>query len=314
MNENGRILIADDEPSFLEMYQDIFAAEGYTVHTVTTRTDALRRLDEPGWGVILVDQKLQGPGGPDTGLDLIAQAQRLAPGAKAILITAYASNEAVERAFRAGAYDYIEKKGHVFDALLRVKVRNAMEAVRERWLASLDQSATEQAIRDTWASTKTASDRNRKGALLEQLVLLLFQSVPGLNRVSTRISNEIEEIDVLVQNNSVDPFWQKESPYIAVECKNWSARVGTKEVRDFRAKMEGRYKRCRLGFFVAAGGFADSVRTLAFTHTQDERMVVFVGPGDLDGLVGSADRGAYLKELHQRTTFPVEASDGDPTP
>ncbi|KYF57024.1 hypothetical protein BE08_06655 [Sorangium cellulosum] len=109
----------------------MLSAEGYTVETATTHAEALRRLDEPGWSVILVDQKLQGPGGPDTGLDLITESRRRAPGAKVLLATAYASKETVERAFREGAYDYLEKTP-VFEALLRVKVRNAMEAVRER--------------------------------------------------------------------------------------------------------------------------------------------------------------------------------------
>src|SRR5689334_15626969 len=125
MSGDGRILIVDDDPAFLETYEEILAAEGYAVETATTHGEALRRLDEPGWTVVLVDQKLQGPGGPDSGLGLIDETRRRAPGAKVLLVTAYASREAVERAFREGAYDYLEKTA-VFEALLRVKVRNAM--------------------------------------------------------------------------------------------------------------------------------------------------------------------------------------------
>ncbi|MBK9263995.1 MAG: response regulator [Polyangiaceae bacterium] len=300
MNDFGRILIIDDDVAFLETYEDLLSAQGYIVERATNRTKALERLDEPGWAVVIVDQKLNGPGGPDDGLDLIAEVGIRAPGAKAILATAYASKVAVERAFRDGAYDYLEKRD-VFAALLQVKVRNAMEAVRERWLGSLDQSATETAIRNTWDAVRNEKDRQRKGLLLEHLMELILKTIPGFNRLGSRMKNETEELDILVQNNSPDPFWQKESPYILVECKNWSSQhVGTKEVRDLLGKIEDRYQRCRLAVLVAVGGFADTVRLELAKGAKGNQLVMLMGAGDLDNLVKSADRNEVLKDVHRR--------------
>jgi hypothetical protein len=203
----------------------------------------------------------------------------------------------------------------VFEALLRVKVRNAMEAVRERWLASLDQDETEKAIRDTWEHVRTERDRNKKGLLLERLVALLLQTIPGLDRLDMRLKNELEELDVFVQNNSTDPFWQKESPYILVECKNWSKHVGTKELRDLWGKMEGRYQRCRLALFVAPGGFADTVRELQLRKAERDTLVVLIGPGEFDELIQSTDRSAVLKEMHRRAvaaSFDRSDAGGEP--
>jgi CheY-like chemotaxis protein len=299
MSSYGRILIVDDDPAFIETYKDLLSAEGYTVETATSHATALRRLDELGWSVILIDQKLQGPGGPDIGLDLITESRSRAPGAKVLLVTAYASKEAVERAFREGAYDYLEKTP-VFEAMLHVKVRNAMEVVSERWLATLDLDGTELAIRETWATTQAERDRNKKGFLLERLVALLLKSIPGFDRLDTRLRNETEEIDVLVQNESTDPFWQKESPYILVECKHWSKRIGTKELRDLWGKMEGRYNRCRLALLIAPGGFTDTVRDLQLRKSEDDVLVVLVGASELDDLVRRKDRNEALKEMHRR--------------
>jgi len=67
---------------------------------------------------VLLDQKLQGPGGPDSGLDLIVDVGRLAPFAKTIVVTGYATPPAIERAFRSGVYDHLMKNG-AFEALLR---------------------------------------------------------------------------------------------------------------------------------------------------------------------------------------------------
>ncbi|MDC0677454.1 response regulator [Sorangium atrum] len=313
MSGDGRILIVDDDPAFLETYEEILAAEGYAVETATTHAEALRRLDEPGWTVVLVDQKLQGPGGPDSGLGLIDETRRRAPGAKVLLVTAYASREAVERAFREGAYDYLEKTA-VFEALLRVKVRNAMEAVRERWLATLDMDETERAIRATWAAVQAERDRNRRGTLLERLMALLLKTLPGFERLDTRLRNEVEEIDIIVQNRSTDPFWQKESPYLLVECKNWSKHVGSKELRDLWAKMEGRFDRCRLALLVAPGGIADTVRQLQLRKAEKGLLVVLIGPGDLDELVQRRDRSDALQEMHRRAVMGAAERERDELP
>jgi CheY-like chemotaxis protein len=315
MTSYGRILIVDDDAAFIETYKDLLAAEGYTVETATTYTAALRRLDEPGWSVVLIDQKLQGAGGPDTGLDLIVESRTRAPGAKVLLVTAYASKEAVERAFREGAYEYLEKSP-VFEAMLHIKVRNAMEVVSERWLGTLNLEGTELAIRETWAAAQAEGDRNRKGILLERLVKLLLKSVPGFDRLDTRLRNSVEEIDVLVQNGSIDPFWQKESPYILVECKNWSKHIGTKERRDLWGKMEGRYDRCRLALLIAPGGVADTVRDLQVRKSEKDMLVVVIGAGDLDELVRCKDRNEALKEMHRRAVAVAfdRRNDDDPSP
>jgi len=299
MSRYGRILIVDDDPAFIETYKDLLAAEGYTVETASTHAEALQRLDEPDWSVVLVDQKLQGPGGADTGLDLIAESRSRAPGAKVLLATAYASKKAVERAFREGAYEYLEKTP-IFEAMLRVKVRNAMEVVSERWLATLNLDGTELAIRETWAAAQAERDKNRKSILLERLVALLLKSIPGFDRLDTRLRNSVEEIDVLVQNGSTDPFWQKESPYILVECKNWSKHIGTKELRDLWGKMEGRYNRCRLALLIAPGGVAPTVRDLQLRKSEKDMLVVLIGAGDLEDLIHCNDRSEALKEMHRR--------------
>jgi ActR/RegA family two-component response regulator len=309
MKGDARILIIDDDKAFLELYDEVLSADGYQVETATSRAQALERLDTPGFSVVLIDQKLQGPGGPDTGLDLVAETARRAPGAKAILVTAFASREAIERAFREGAYDYLEKSA-VFEALLRVKVRNAVEAVRERRMASMDDDETERSIRSTWDAVRTEHDRNRKGLLLEHLTALLLKTIPGFVRLGGRLSNELEELDLLVQNASPDPFWQKESPYLLVECKNWSKHVGTKELRDLWGKMDGRYDRCRLALLVAPGGIAETVHQLQLQNAKQSKLVVLIGPGDLDCLVAGPDRSEILKELHQRAVSAASSGSG----
>lgn len=122
------ILIIDDDPDFVAIYRDMFEKQGLQVTVAHTADDGTRSLEQLGaeLDVVLLDQKLQGRGGPDSGLELIIRAESLAPFAKTIVVTGYATAEAIERAFQLGVYDYLVKNG-AFAALIRAKVRNAVE-------------------------------------------------------------------------------------------------------------------------------------------------------------------------------------------
>ncbi len=89
MNPTGRILLVDDEPTFLETYRTILATEGCDVDAVTDGPAALTKLKQPGWDLVLLDRKLQGRYGPDTGLELIESIRLLAPVVQVILVTAW---------------------------------------------------------------------------------------------------------------------------------------------------------------------------------------------------------------------------------
>ena len=71
MTPSGKILLVDDSPEFLEMYRTILATEGHEVDEARDAASVLAKLEKPGWDLVLLDRKLQGPAGPDTGLDLM---------------------------------------------------------------------------------------------------------------------------------------------------------------------------------------------------------------------------------------------------
>lgn len=306
MNPSGKILLIDDSPDFLDTYRTILAPEGYVVEEARNAPDALAKLDSPGWDLVLLDRKLQGPAGPDTGLDLMQEIRARAPGVKVIVVTGYADAASVERAFASGADDYLEKNEYL-EAILKVKVRNALEAARERRMAALANGQREAVIRDLWNSVSSEADSHRKGKLLEDLVALLFKSIPGFERTQTNLKSVDEQIDVMIPNESTDPFWQRaESQYFLVECKNWTAPVDPKELDSFLVDIKRRYGRCRLGFFIALGGFTKGVRTRLQAARGDNVLIVLIEKAQLGELVEAKDRNAKLKELHDRAV--VDAS------
>ena len=292
----GNVLVVDDEQPFFETYRDILSREGYHVDWAPDRDSALEQLRASVWDVVILDQRLRGEAGGDVGIDLVSEI--VPTGAKVIVATAYADERMIERAFKDGAYDYLETLP-TLPMMLRIKVRNASEAVRERRLAALSASEREKEIRALWSAVRTEADRNRKGRILEDLMVLLFRTIPGFTDVDTRRKGPEEEIDILIRNESAEPFWARDgSQYILVECKNWSKPAGPTELVVFRDKMLNRGGRCRLGFFIAVGGFTEGFSTRTATYRKDDLLVVQVGPAGIDELVKAADRNAVLKKLH----------------
>jgi CheY-like chemotaxis protein len=284
----------------------VLGKEGYEVETTTNGAEALDKLESGrGFDVVLLDMRLRSTEGPNDGLDLLPEIQRRAPFAKTIVVTGFAERQPIKEAFAAGAYDFMAKQGPQFQALLQAKVRNALELTRERRLAAMSTQELEAAIGDTYARVGTEKDAHRKGALLEELMALLFKSIPGFAGVSTRRRNEVEEIDLVIPNESPDPVWQKEGSYLLGECKNWSSRVGRPDLDAFRAKLSRRFGRCRLGFFVATGGFTEPFLDMVTRYglAPDGIVVVPIGPEDLARLVQASDRNAELRSLHGRTIF-----------
>jgi DNA-binding response OmpR family regulator len=296
MTPPGNVLIVDDEKPFFETYQDILVPEGYRVEWAPDKKTALTRIKDFAWDVVILDQRLQGSAGGDSGIDLISEI--VPTGAKVIVATAYADEKMIERAFREGAYDYLEKVS-TLGMMLRIKVRNASEAVRERRLASLSEAQREQEIQDLWKACQTEANGNRKGRLLEELLVSMFKTVPGMMNTSTNRTSADEEIDIVIRNESQDPLWSAERGYILVECKNWSKPVDPRELVVFRDKLSNRGGRCRLGFFVAAGGFTKGFHSRSATFRKDDHLVVPVGPEQLEALVNSKDRNETFKQLHE---------------
>lgn len=306
MSALGRILLVDDDPSFVALYRYRLLSEGYLVEVATTFSEAVSRLELGGLDIVLVDQRLEGSEGPDRGLDLVAEVYRRAPLAKTILVTAYATERAVARAFQDGAYDYLEK-GPIFRVLLLAKLRNAMEALRSLHYGGLSTAEVEHLIRDCWESLGVEPDPYRKGKLLEDLLVLLLKTIPGFRHASARRRNEDEEIDVVVRNESTDPFWMNErTSYILVECKNWTRKVGAAEMRSFLWKLARKYNRARLGIFIAPSGFTGPLKADLRGERRDDVLVLLLGEKELRTLVLSTDRSAFLKELHERAVLGLE--------
>ena len=102
---NGSLLVVDDEESVAVTMGAILEMEGYAVSISTSGADALRKLREHEFDLVLTDLQLQ----DYDGLSIVAEVCRRQPETVSIILTGYASLESAIKALRQGAYDYLIK-------------------------------------------------------------------------------------------------------------------------------------------------------------------------------------------------------------
>ena len=101
----GRILVVDDERAIGIAIQRLLGARGHEVDAVLSGEDALRRLAEPGYHLVITDLSLQGV----SGMDVLRWVREHAPETAVIMITAFGSEKIAVEAMKLGAADYIPK-------------------------------------------------------------------------------------------------------------------------------------------------------------------------------------------------------------
>ena len=112
----GRILIADDEPTFLASTAELLRGEGFTVDTVASGEAALQAMTESSYDLLITD--LEMPGNAD--LDLVRQVAHVSGGVPIIIITGFPSVRSAVAAVELPVAAYLMKPVHFPDLLTRV--------------------------------------------------------------------------------------------------------------------------------------------------------------------------------------------------
>ncbi len=100
-----KILVVDNDPEMLSLLQRRLESEGRSVTAVASGVEAVAALGRDEVDVVLTDLVMEGL----DGWAVLREAQRVQPGARVILMTAFASLETAIEAVRQGAYDYLTK-------------------------------------------------------------------------------------------------------------------------------------------------------------------------------------------------------------
>jgi two-component system response regulator PilR (NtrC family) len=115
------ILVVDDEESMREFLTIMLHREGYEVDAAADGVQAVARLKDQGYDLVISDIKMP----RFNGLELLSHIKERFPETVVIMITAFSTTEEAVEAMKQGAYDYITKPFK--NEEIRLIVQNALE-------------------------------------------------------------------------------------------------------------------------------------------------------------------------------------------
>ncbi len=125
--EDVKILIIDDEEYMREIVRQGLEAAGFRVEDAADGKDALSRIRERPYDVIITDLRL--PGVP--GEKILQESLAIFPDTIVIIMTGFGNIQTAVEAIRAGAYDYLPKPFQLDELVMRVE-----KGVQDRRLRS----------------------------------------------------------------------------------------------------------------------------------------------------------------------------------
>ncbi len=196
------ILVVDDEPAIQDILTWALTAEGYRVATAGSGEEALSRVQEEEFDIIVTDIVMPGL----DGLEVLERSRVLNPRAAVIVMTAYAALETAIAALRRGASDYLEKPFSV--DLLKERVQGLLQYRETLWKDRLVQRGIQP--RATGTSLVGESDAIR--ALREQIMLAARTPSNVLITGESGVGKELVARAVHTEGA------RHESPFVAINC------------------------------------------------------------------------------------------------
>jgi putative two-component system response regulator len=131
---SAKILIVDDDPSMRDTLLVVLEDEGFEVTGAANGYEAISKIKETSFDLVICDIRMAGI----DGLDTLAALRKTQPELRSIVMTGYASQEDPIRAIKLGVDDYIYKP---FDASQFLKsVRKSIEDSRKKSTTTTEQT------------------------------------------------------------------------------------------------------------------------------------------------------------------------------
>lgn len=241
-----RLLVVEDDSSVRNTITTFLELEGYAVDAVSSTREALERLRNDAYPIVISDIYVD----ERTGLDVLETARQKNPNCAVILMTARGTMETVMKATQGGAFDYIAKPFELDRMLDTVK--------RAEAVASEKDDEKESEIDDLPPSEMIGSSP-RMVEIYKTISLVAPTNATVLIEGETGTGKEM--IARMIHNNSQ----RANQPFVPVDCGSIAPTLIESEL--FGA-VKGAYTgadRDRMGVFEAANNgtvFLDEIGDL----------------------------------------------------
>ncbi len=99
------ILILDDEPIVSKRLQPALEKKGYEVESFTRSADAMARIAERQFDIVVTDLKMEGV----DGMEFLTRVKEQFPKTEVIVITGFATMATAKESFNKGIFDFLAK-------------------------------------------------------------------------------------------------------------------------------------------------------------------------------------------------------------
>ncbi len=240
------ILIIDDDPYIINLLENYFQREGYTVFTSFKGKPALKLLHTEAVDVVLCDIRL-----PDiNGKDLLPFIRQVSPTTAVVMMTAYAEIKAAVASIKAGAFDYVTKP------LYPEEISNIIKRALQKKTGSPERG---EELFITGESTKMLELIDQSKLVAPTNMSVLIQGETGSGK---------EYIARLIHRNSA----RKDKKFMAIDCGAIPRELAASELfGHVKGSFTGAISD-KAGYFEQANGgtiFLDEIGNLSYeTQTK----------------------------------------------
>jgi DNA-binding NtrC family response regulator len=100
-----QVIILDDEPIVCKRLKPGLEKVGYEVEAFTHSVDAMERIKEKEFDIVITDLKMEG----FDGMQFLTEVKRRYQTTEVIVITGFATMETAKESFQKGVFDFIAK-------------------------------------------------------------------------------------------------------------------------------------------------------------------------------------------------------------
>jgi DNA-binding NtrC family response regulator len=201
---SARILVVDDEEIVIRSCLRILGDGNYEVEAVQSGTEALRKIDESHYDVVILDIMM-----PEMdGLEVLQRVKEAHPDVDVIMVTGLSQIETAVRAMKLGAFDYLPKP---FDPdELKLVVERALER-RQLLQENLN-------LRTEVSSKYRFENMIGSSPAMQRVYRLIAQCAPTNSTVliTGESGTGKELIARAIHYNSL----RKDKPFVAVDCNS----------------------------------------------------------------------------------------------
>lgn len=288
--KEAHILIVDDDPGHRTVLDTIIKSWGYRVESVSDGTEAIERVKEKPFDLILMDVRMT----EMDGIEALKRIKTYNPSIPVLIMTAYSSVESAVDALKSGAYDYLTKPLD-FEAL-----RFTIERVREHSGLKAENKALKEKLNQDFDIASIIG----KSRPMQELIDMAAMVAPS--EATVLITGESGTGKELIAKSIHHNSRRKEHPLVIVNCAALTETLLESELFGHEKgaftgadrKREGRFKQADKGtLFLDEIGETSPIMQAKLLRVIQEKEIQRVG-GEATLQVDVRILAATNRDLH----------------